>query len=62
MSPGRQKTLQIREFVQRFEEQLQWFLRHLDRPAALALLAGLGDGLARERFVLPNVRGPVLLL
>lgn len=55
MSPSRQTTSQLQDFVQRFEEQLQWFLRHLDRPAALALLADLSDGLARERGVIQNM-------
>jgi signal-transduction protein with cAMP-binding, CBS, and nucleotidyltransferase domain len=55
MTPGRQATPQLQDFVQRFEEQLRWFLRHLDRPAALALLADLSDGLARERGVIQNM-------
>jgi signal-transduction protein with cAMP-binding, CBS, and nucleotidyltransferase domain len=55
MSPNRQATPQLQGFVQSFEEQLQWFLRHLDRPAALALLADLSDGLARERGAIQNM-------
>jgi signal-transduction protein with cAMP-binding, CBS, and nucleotidyltransferase domain len=55
MSPNRQPTPQLRDFVRRFEEQLQWFLRHLDRTAALALLADLSDGLARERGAIQNM-------
>lgn len=37
------------EFVQNVRRELAEQLRHLDRPAALALLADLGDGVARER-------------
>ena len=37
------------DFLVRFREQLEETLRHLDRPAALALLADLGDLLARQR-------------
>ena len=55
MSPGRQTTLQLQEFVQRFEEQLRWFLSHLDRQATLSLLADLSDGLARERGAIQNM-------
>ncbi|NJC89094.1 MAG: nucleotidyltransferase [Desulfuromonas sp.] len=55
MSLSRQTTPQLQDFVRRFEEQLQWFLRHLDRPAALALLANLSDGLARERGAIQNM-------
>ncbi len=55
MSPHRQPPIPPRDFVQRFEEQLRWFIRHLDRPAVLALLADLGDGLARERGAVLNL-------
>lgn len=55
MSPHRQPPPQPRDFAQRFEEQLRWFLRHLDRPATLALLADLSDGLARERGAIVNM-------
>lgn len=55
MAPSRQATPQLQGFVQSFENQLQWFLRHLDRPAALALLADLSDGLARERGSIQNM-------
>jgi signal-transduction protein with cAMP-binding, CBS, and nucleotidyltransferase domain len=37
------------DFLVRFREQLEEALRHLDRPASLALLADLGDILARQR-------------
>lgn len=55
MSPHRPLPLKPDTFVQRFEEQLRWFIRHLDRPAVLALLADLGDGLARERGAIANL-------
>ena len=55
MSPHRQPPPQPRDFVRRFEEQLHWFLRHLDRQATLALLADLSDGLARERGAIQNL-------
>ncbi|MCK7474440.1 MAG: DUF294 nucleotidyltransferase-like domain-containing protein [Rhodopseudomonas palustris] len=37
------------DFVERFRSDLAWLLRHLDRPAALALLMELADSVARER-------------
>ncbi|TLM62804.1 MAG: nucleotidyltransferase [Deltaproteobacteria bacterium] len=55
MPLSRQPTPQRKEFVERFEEQLLWFMRHLDRPAALALLADLSDSLARERGAILNM-------
>lgn len=55
MSPHRSLPLQPQEFARRFEEQLRWFVRHLDRPAVLALLADLNDGLARERGAIHNL-------
>jgi signal-transduction protein with cAMP-binding, CBS, and nucleotidyltransferase domain len=55
MSPHRQPPPQPRDFVKRFEDQVHWFLRHLDRSATLALLADLGDGLARERAAILNM-------
>ena len=37
------------DFVEKFREDLAGLLRHLDRPAALALLADLADVTARDR-------------
>jgi len=42
-------------FLTRFREELEDTLRHLDRPAALDLLADLGDLLARQRGGLQNL-------
>ncbi|MHB8707787.1 MAG: putative nucleotidyltransferase substrate binding domain-containing protein [Desulfuromonadales bacterium] len=43
------------DFLNRFQEQMEVCLRHLDRPAALALLADLGDIVARQRGILQTL-------